>query len=276
MLTVGLFDSEFPGQPCSVNGRTPRQVEYVRDRLEFDGITVFTDRRIYSGEVAIVQSRVKVAWLLEGRCLRPGYYEHIHEVEHLFDLVLTTDPELLARGGKYRQVIRGGAWLPAEKWHLYPKSKNVSLLLSDKRETEGHKLRHEIAEQYGGFIDVYRNVPKEQALLDYRFSIIVEACYAPNWFSEHLLDCIGYGTIPLYCGCPNLHEFLPSRSVIAFTDATDLRRWLDWADTPYVAKEYDFLRQMLLRPAQIAAEAYELPDDWVAEHVYLPMLAVQP
>lgn len=273
MLTVNLFDSEFPGQPCSVNGRTPRQVEYVRDRMEWDGISVFTDRMIYDPVVAEVRSRVKVAWLLEGRCLRSHYYERIGEVAGQFDAILTTDPELLSRGGKYRQVIRGGAWTPVEKWGLYPKTRGVSLLLSEKRETRGHQLRHAIAEKYGDRIEVYHNTPKVEALRDYRYTVVVEACLDENWFSEHLLDAIAYGTVPLYCGCPNIEDWLDTGGILEFVDLDTLGLWLK--DARWLTDFFDITEGARAGNLERARQ-YAITDDWVAENVYLPMLAVQP
>lgn len=271
MLTINLFDAEFPTQPCSVNGITPRLLTYVRERREWDGISVWTDRRIYDGSVDAVRSRLKVAWLLEGRCLRPAYYERIGEVVDRFDLVLTTDPELLARDGKYHQVIRGGAWTPEEKWDLYPKTRGVSLLLSDKCETPGHKLRHEIAARYGDRLDVYRNVPKAQALKDYRFTICVEACYAPNWFSEHLLDALAYGCIPLYWGCPNLGDWFNDAGVLEISDPQDVGFWLE--DSAWLTEYYDCTPRVRALNLE-AARQYAITDDWIAEHVYLPLLEV--
>jgi hypothetical protein len=138
-------------------------------------------------------------------------------VRHKFDAILTYDQALLdADPDVYRFTIRGGVWVPREQWGMYPKTKQVSMILSEKRSIASHQLRHAIAEQVPG-IDLYGpeytpiGYDKALAYRDYRYAIVVDTTNEPNYFSEHLLDALSFGCVVLYCGCPN-YRFSLSRS----------------------------------------------------------------
>jgi hypothetical protein len=74
VITINLWDSNFPGQACSVAGQGSTRVEYVRDQLDWDGITVFTDGQMFSPAVDAVQSPIKIGWLQEPKPLHPENY----------------------------------------------------------------------------------------------------------------------------------------------------------------------------------------------------------
>ena len=79
--------------------------------------------------------------------------------------------------------------MPLDQWGTYLKTKNVSMILSDKTQLDGHKLRHAIA-QAGLPIDLYGpsftpiGHDKALAYKDYRFAVVVEACQEDNFFSS--------------------------------------------------------------------------------------------
>lgn len=125
---------------------------------------------------------------------------------HLF----THDPALLALGLVDRRIHAyplGGTRLAPSDWRAYPKTREVSIIASEKRGLEGHAVRHEVirkAHQEGIPLDAfgpeYQPVPsKLHALAPYRFSVISECTIEPQstFFSEHLLDCFLTMTIPI-------------------------------------------------------------------------------
>ena len=113
----------------------------------------------------------------------------------------------------------GGTFLREEDIKIWDKTKTTSIVASDKTQTPGHKLRHEIINHDGklnnNFIDVYGRCGKGfggienkiDGLKDYQFSIAIENVSEQNWFTEKLLDCFLSGAIPVYYGCPNLTQF---------------------------------------------------------------------
>lgn len=271
MLTVNLFDSEFEGQVSMVRGRTPRHIEYVRGQWTWDGITVFTDRQIFLPSVMDVRSPVKIAWLIEPRGLRPHYYDQIPGVEDLFDLILTYDQKLLARGSKYAFVPGGGVWIPDREWGMRRKSKLCSFLIGNKMATEGHRFRHEVADEVAFGVDFYGVLGKSttygpdtklEVLRDYAFSIVIENTCEPNYFDEWLLDCLSVGTIPLYWGCPNIGEFFACGGILPFASAAHCRTLVESLSWDLYERLWKAASHNLKRVPD-----YACIEDWIFENI---------
>lgn len=272
MLEINLFDSNFVGQDCSVALQTPRLMRYVRGQMDWPGVTVFTDNFMYSPIVDDVQSRFKIGWLHEGRALHPENYEQIGRVTSKFDTIMTHDAALLASGAPFIKTIRGGAWVTFDQWGMYAKDKNVSMILSEKTQLEGHKLRHAIAEA-GLPIDLYgpeyRPIGHDKMLAyhRYRFAVVVEACREDNFFSEHLLDALAFGCVPIYWGCPNIGDYFDLGGFLCFDDVLGLFDLLAWPlDQTYLN----------MAPALVAnqkrARAYAITEDWQIQHCLRPFV----
>lgn len=276
MITINLWDSNFPGQSCSVAGQESTRVRYVRDQLDWDGITVFTDGQMFSPAVDAVRSPIKIGWLQEPKPLHPENYARSWDVRHKFDAILTYDQELLAADPDvYRFTIRGGVWVPREQWSIYPKMKQVSMILSEKRSIASHQLRHAIAEQVPGidlFGPEYTPIGYDKALAyrDYRYAVVVDTTNEPNYFSEHLLDALAFGCVVLYCGCPNIGDFLDDNAILSFQGVEDLTLLLG-----LTAKTYPRQRPALRNNLALLPE-YMVTEDWQAEHIYASMLAEVP
>lgn len=239
MLTVNLFDDSFRHAQCSTGWKTPRHIQYVRDRMEFDGITLFTDGYVNSPIVEQVKSRYKIGWLREPECLHPENYEVVDP--RRFDFTLTYYEPLLVQGPilrygqgdwfyPYKFVPYAGVWIPRDQWGLHPKTKLCSMLYGSKLATEGHRIRHEIANAIRplGVVDFYgyEGQPvdyspetKVKVLKDYAFTIVTETCCQDNLFTEILLDCFAMGTVPIFWGCPNVGEFFSMGGILGITSA---------------------------------------------------------
>lgn len=238
-MLVNLFDFNFRQSVCSVAYQTPQHIQYVRDRLDFDGVTLFTDGYINDGSVDRVRSRYKIAWLREPYCLHPDIYEAALTNANKFDLVLTYyRPYLNLLGRNFCFCPYGGTWIDRRDWGIKPKTKLCSMLIGSKMSTRGHTIRHEIAdmiEREGYPVDFYgvRGEPvgygqetKLKVLGDYCFSIVTETCSEDNLFTEWLLDCFAVGTIPIYWGCPNLTKYFDVRGVMECDTVNDFGEWL--------------------------------------------------
>lgn len=265
-MRLNLFDSNFPAQHSSVYGKTPRTVEWVRNQMTWDGVTVFTDAQMYNPVVDEVQSPVKIGWLHEGRELHPSLYDLTEMIEHKFDFILTHDASLIAKNPrKYRFTIRGGVWTPQEKWHVYPKSRDISMIISEKCQTSGHQLRHIVAGM-GLPIDCYGalGVPigadKSIAYRDYRYALVIEASRTANFFTEHLLDAIAFGCVPIYWGCPNIGIWLHRRSFIDFETPSELATLLPTCTAAHYNQVVDTCHDNLT-----LLYDYEVTEDWFAQ-----------
>lgn len=271
MITLNLFDDNFSSsQLCSVAHQIPSLSRYVLKQMSWDGITIFTDANMFGFYPDTVQSKYKVGWLHEGYELHPENYAsaRLDRLEDTLDFVMTTEEGLVAYDPTfYKQIIRGGTWVKPPQWGIYPKHKHVSMILSEKKELPGHKLRHTIQVEVPG-IDIYgpgyrpSGPEKEWAYRDYMFAVVIEASNRPHWFSEHLLDCIAWGTIPIYWGCPNLSKYLDDFGILRMSNSEQLADLLPKL-TPQLYRTmlpYAYSNLMKL-------EAYRTTEDWFMREV---------
>jgi hypothetical protein len=218
--------------------RDTKNIIYLRPPLKkYDGISIITDK--YINSVKNIESKYKVAWIMEPRALDPIAYSMVEHYINDYDLVLTHDNFLLKNyPNKCEFLPADGLFVDTDSIFndKIVKSKHVSHIYSGKKDLEGHKLRHKIAEKLGGF-DCYGHGTinslkyKSDALNDYMFSIIIENNKAINYFTEKILDCFACRTIPIYWGAPNIGDFFDMDSVIVFENIDELEYILNTIDS---------------------------------------------
>lgn len=276
MVTLNAFTNGFAGLPSSVSDRPPRTCRWVYYQREFDGITIFNNGHIFEIDPQAVQSKYKVAWLQESKALRPEMYAEITSRAHLFDAVLTHDLDLIVTNpSRYRACPRMGIHLAPDQWGLYPKSKGVAMLVSDKTETVGHKLRHELMNTLHG-VDFYgRDTPagyvdKRDTLKDYAFVIVIEASREGLCFTEHLLDVIALGCVPIYWGTEYVDKFLDPTGIIPIRATGEVQSLVD-----YLNGDLEFVYQDMSRGIENnfnRLPEYEFTEDWFLAHALQDML----
>lgn len=274
MLTINLFDTNFIGQACSVANQTSRKIQYVRDQPVWEGISFFTDAQMFN-PIPPGVTGPKFGWLHEGMELHPENYERAWSVLDKFDAIFTTEQFLWSAHPKFWPCIRGGTWVPFEKWGLYPKSRNIAMITSEKRQTRGHQLRHELVmrlKQTGdkkvdhfGVYGTKIGTEKEWAYRDYRYAVVIEAQRASNFFSEHLLDALAYGCVPIYWGCPNIGSFFDPLGIIQVDSAEELLESIQTVNQWNWELAYSHRRENLKRLANFA-----VTEDWMVENVLEP------
>lgn len=176
----------------------------------------------------------QVAWLLEPFLMHPeNYYA---AVQKGFDHVLTCNRYFASNFG-WLWYPHGGSWIDFNAWKVYRKTKNVSIVLSDKNSMPGHKLRHEIvdrlAERFDDIFGLREKVRMLDGLAPYRFSVIVENERAPGYFTEKLIDCLSVGTIPIYWGCPDTDCYFDTRGILHIGNAGEVEYFLDRLNENY-------------------------------------------
>ena len=273
MITVNLFDDCFRHDICSTAWKTSKHTEYVRDRMEFDGVTLFTDGYVNKPElVDSIKSPVKIGWLHEPECLHPQTYADSLNNRHHFDFILTYYAPFLQRPG-YRFAPYAGTWIRESQWGVQFRSKTklVSMLIGTKMSTRGHRIRPEIADVVEGMVDFYgvRGEPtnyspdtKYRVLANYAFSIVVETCRQDNLFTEILLDCFTVGTVPIFWGAPNIGEFFNLDGILSFETVEECRAivvglsWEGYTSKAHaIADNFERVRK------------YAITEDWLFENV---------
>ena len=101
------------------------------------------------------------------------------------------------------------------------KTKEISIITSNKVFSEGHKKRYEFAltlkDHFGDKLDLFGSgiVPfqdKWDVLAPYKYSIGIENCKCDDWITEKLFDCYLTHTFPLYFGCSNISKYYHEQS----------------------------------------------------------------
>jgi hypothetical protein len=145
-----------------------------------------------------------------------------------FDLILAWHPTVLSQCGNSKLFPFGSCWINDEDRKIHEKTKKLSIISSDKKQTTGHKLRHEIINSKITDMDVfgrgYRYVDnKITGLKDYMFSLIIENDRTDNWFTEKIIDCLVTGTVPIYWGCGNIDKYFNPKGFIQFNNTSDFK-----------------------------------------------------
>ena len=213
------------------NYRDPKLVEYVRNQDPWDGISFFTDKAL--SRASEVRSKYKVGLILEAWILDPQAYQDAVQYGDHFDYIFTYNPDLLKRNpDKYKFAPSDTISVDLPSVKIHDKSKLVTMMYSKKAWLPGHQARQLIAKQIvpsvDCHVDIYGYGPekhvayKSEGMNDYMFSIEVENSYLENYFTEKPLDCFATGTIPIYCGCPNIGDWFVTDGIITFTDGQEL------------------------------------------------------
>lgn len=274
MKKIRLIDACFPGNPSSIAGdnvwRGPTHFEWCRE--ECDSLsTWFTNWTVLSRKTLFYPNRV--AWLLEPPWSTESIdkkwpYQAAADYRNQFAAIITYDDRLINSGdSRFKFAPHGGSWIDWDLWGMYEKNKDVCMIVSDKNESEGHKLRHEIAKEFGERIDVYgpsykRFDRKFDVLRDYRYCVVVESVKMDYYFSEKLIDPISVGTIPIYWGCPSIGKWFFEGGIIQFSDIDQIDGILKMIASPhhYPDKEVEILRNCG------AAEEFRMPEDYMFKH----------
>lgn len=235
LMEVNLVDEAFKhlenksGKYSQVHRKIPKYITYVRDKQNYDGVTLVTDNMVNTDFAKSIVSTHKIAWLLECRNINPISYNTFEEWKDNYDFVLTHDSELLKNYPDITKLCNfGGTWIKNNNYGLYNKTKGFSMIYSHKNQTEGHRLRHQIASLFNEGIDLLGNgtpsplTCKEEGLVDYQYSIIIENVKLNDYFTEKLIDCLMVGTIPIYWGCPNISNYFDTNSILTFSNIEEL------------------------------------------------------
>lgn len=194
-------------------------------------ICFFTDH--YLNNAASTQAARKIAWLLEPPAICQASYDYIQKNSNQFNYILTYD-RALVDDKKFLFYPYGGCWIPGvgdqrARQHtvgIHLKRQLVSIIASDKTQTLGHQLRHAIISRYpciSPFGPQYRATQyKEDALIDFMFSIVVENSKFDDYFTEKLIDCFAVGTIPIYWGTKNIERYFDAGGIFTFNDLDEL------------------------------------------------------
>lgn len=171
----------------------------------------------------------KYAWLVESRDIAPRSLQFVKDnadlVSRSFKYLFTHNKDIYDLAENFIFIPSHATWI--ETPQIYPKSKLVSIVSSNKNWTAGHRKRLEWVDRFREHADLFGMgfAPfddKTKTLADYYFSICIENDAYRSYYSEKILDCFACGTIPVYYGAPDIGDHFDSDGIIVLDDDFDV------------------------------------------------------
>jgi len=255
---INIFDKTFIKSSNSSTGKkSPESFSYVIGEEDFDGITIYTDRRFHKAKTT--KANFKIAWQVES----PAFSRPPRNPED-FDQIWTYNESLIEKNPQlYKRANFGGTRV--ENPTMFEKSKDICIVHSGKRRTHKHLLRKKVINQLE--VDSFGRGTKrpfkkiEDVYKDYRFVIVIENIIHRNYFSEKLTDAIACGCIPIYCGSKhNAESFFPG--LTRFKNIKQLRNLL-----PTLTPEYYEANKPTEHIETVRRDFYTT-EDWLVRNYY--------
>jgi len=260
MDKINLKDITFSHSVLGYCSDFQKDDRFFWDRSNLDSSIpcVYTDFML--GHEKIDNYEKNYAWLIEPMCINSNTYNYILNNYQNFNKVFTHEKSLLDLNKNFELVPFGCCWIDPEQQKVYEKSKDISIISSNKRQTDGHQLRHLVIDKYNDKMDVYGRGystidRKIEGLKDYRFSIVIENCKRDYWFTEKLIDCFTTGTIPIYWGCPSIGDFFNTKGMICFDKIEEIEDILTSCNKDLYEKMLPFVNENYEK-----SKSYILPD----------------
>lgn len=174
----------------------------------------------------------KYALLIESEEILPEDYKIFDNHKGLaeeFDLIFTHSERLLNKYDNARYISGSSVWFGNHLGggemnnQLYKfKTKNISIVSSNKSMCKLHDLRTELAfklksndkvDTFGTF-DGSPSVRIAETLTDYRYSIAIENNINSYYFTEKLTNCFASMTVPIYIGATKIDSFFNPDGII--------------------------------------------------------------
>lgn len=276
MRILKIADTQFAHGTSLGSGDLPIYPDYFR---WYRGNNVIGDLIVITEScfhlVDTYTERVKIAWILEPKSISPWAYSWIMENHHKFTYVLTHNEELIKTDPqKFKWYPFGGCWILPEDRKIYPKTKNVSIIASNKKSTLGHQLRHEVIAKYGHLIDGiygrgYNPIEnKLEALRNYRYSIVIENEISDTWFTEKLIDCFVTGTIPIFVGSNKVRLIFNNMLFFHCETLQDVGNKLQpiqtKTDNNITFGQFFYEKQLPgIYENSFTADKYDIPENWL-------------
>jgi len=264
-MKLNIVDNTFAHCNFSSNPLPPvntaKYIEWVRKDSNND-LVVYTDNNIPDHK-----SSNSVAWLLEPREIKSIGYNYVIKNAEKFSSIWSYDKEIIDNIPNAQFSPFGGCWIENIDRKIHNKTKNFSIIASNKKQTEGHKLRHKIISASSNKIDTYGGGynpidNKIEGLKDYRFHFVIENVKRDYFFTEKLIDCFITGTIPIFWGCPSIGDFFDIEGMIIFHDLLELKEKLKLCTESFYNDKIDIIKDNFCR-----AEKYTLAEDWIYNNI---------
>lgn len=222
MDKIGLIGGGFQHAFSSTLWKKPSKFSWSKNIIE--DVTFFVDESIEHGLNA--KCKRKFAWLLESRTINPRSVQYVKDnwekISEEYEVLFTHNKEIYDLSDNFIYLPPHGYWIEDPK--IYNKTKLVSMISSNKNYPHRlewvNKLKNSL-DLYGMGFNSFEK--KEEALIDYMFSVTIENDIYETYWSEKILDCFATGTIPVYLGSPDIGNYFNMDGIILLTDDFDIK-----------------------------------------------------
>ncbi len=154
-----------------------------------------------------------------------------------FQLILSWNDKVLNNCAQAMYNPFGHTWLKPDQYTKQREKKfEVAHLAGKLQMSYGHSLRHEILARqdeikikkrffhtYGERDDIEKaRIGKEEVFADSMFNVAIENFSHRGYFTEKLLDCFLFKSIPIYWGASNIGEYFNTLSIIQVSNVDDV------------------------------------------------------
>jgi len=193
----------------------------------------------------IDKTRKNFLWLSESKEIDAAIFGNIRsylpKVAKHFDGILTHEQDIIDEydNAVYVPPMSNYPWTDKKYWGVHEKTKMISCIASRKAMCEGHRNRHRIVDEcydhidlFGGYRDSLKigsgdfktTWPgKEDALVDYAFSLVIENAVYDKYYTEKITDCFATGTIPIYVGTEKICEDFDCNGIIFYDNVEQVK-----------------------------------------------------
>ncbi len=202
----------------------------VRDLSPDDHLVVApSSRRLYHpGEKLACSLSLRIT---EPYAVHRRHYLAMYALWPRFHRIFSRCQRLASRLPNARALPLTTTWIAHPESIDVAKIKRMSLIASGKKNLPGHRMRHQLAtwiSQTRVDVDLLGRdfqpfEKKEEGLAPYQFSVVIENCREPAYFSEKLIDCFLCGTIPIYWGAPDVAQYFDSRGMVICQNAKEVQ-----------------------------------------------------
>lgn len=201
---------------------TPTEFEWVTDG---SGVAnVFNDWRVTQHN-NIFHDKKHIAMIVEPRTIQPSVLEYMENNWEEFDLIFTHDEKLL-------NIAKNSYPITFMLWYVdasnVPKTKNISMVCSDKVMCFEHQERQRIARILGNKVDHFgkyitgRYCNFDEPRAGYRFEVCIDNNWYGYWLSEKLANPIASKVVPIYLGGNHVEDFFDTNGIIQVKDINDI------------------------------------------------------
>ena len=232
-----LQDNRCAHTPYSfVSGRVPSRIIWDRFNTGLP-IQFYSHLNIINQKGQVRNETKRFGILIESEGICPYEYNFIiskYDIIQDLDALFTHSERLLNIFPNAKYIPGGGVWYGTSRHGgkiddsaFFLKSKNVSIVSSQKAACELHRFRLELAKTMlkEGIGDVMGTVVNKyvkiaDSLTDYRYSVAIENFSSAYYFTEKLMNCFASMTVPIYYGAKKIDRFFNIDGIIVIEEPT--------------------------------------------------------